>query len=67
MPITELNHFLLVAKNLERTKEFYQKVLGLELAERPDFGFPVLLKDRREHLRAPLHRRNPTRSATSSC
>jgi catechol 2,3-dioxygenase-like lactoylglutathione lyase family enzyme len=40
MPITELNHFLLVAKNLERTKNFYQQVLGLELAERPDFGFP---------------------------
>ena len=40
MPITELNHFLLVAKNLERTKEFYQKVLGLEIADRPDFGFP---------------------------
>jgi len=40
MPITELNHFLLVAKNLERTKDFYQQVLGLELAERPDFGFP---------------------------
>ena len=40
MPITELNHFLLVAKNLERTKEFYQKVLGLEVADRPDFGFP---------------------------
>jgi catechol 2,3-dioxygenase-like lactoylglutathione lyase family enzyme len=40
MPITELNHYLLVAKDLERTKDFYQKVLGLELAERPDFGFP---------------------------
>ena len=40
MPITELNHFLLVAKDLERTRNFYQKVLGLELAERPDFGFP---------------------------
>ena len=40
MPITELNHFLLVAKNLEKTKKFYQKVLGLELAARPDFGFP---------------------------
>jgi catechol 2,3-dioxygenase-like lactoylglutathione lyase family enzyme len=40
MPITELNHFLLVAKDLERTKDFYQKVLGLDLAERPDFGFP---------------------------
>jgi catechol 2,3-dioxygenase-like lactoylglutathione lyase family enzyme len=40
MPITELNHFLLVAKNLEKTKRFYQEVLGLTLADRPDFGFP---------------------------
>ena len=40
MPLTELNHFLLVAKNLERTKKFYEDVLGLELADRPDFGFP---------------------------
>jgi catechol 2,3-dioxygenase-like lactoylglutathione lyase family enzyme len=40
MPITELNHFLLVARDLERTKDFYQKVLGLEVADRPDFGFP---------------------------
>jgi catechol 2,3-dioxygenase-like lactoylglutathione lyase family enzyme len=41
MPVTELNHYLLVAKNLEKTKTFYQKVLGLKLAsERPDFGFP---------------------------
>ena len=40
MPITELNHYLLVAKNLEKTKKFYQQVLGLKLAARPDFGFP---------------------------
>jgi catechol 2,3-dioxygenase-like lactoylglutathione lyase family enzyme len=40
MPLTELNHYLLVARNLERTKKFYQDVLGMELAERPDFGFP---------------------------
>jgi catechol 2,3-dioxygenase-like lactoylglutathione lyase family enzyme len=41
MPITDLNHYLLVAKNLEKTKKFYQQVLGLKLAgERPDFGFP---------------------------
>jgi catechol 2,3-dioxygenase-like lactoylglutathione lyase family enzyme len=40
MPLTELNHFLLVAKDLERTRDFYCKVLGMELAERPDFGFP---------------------------
>ena len=41
MPITEINHYLIVSKNLERSKKFYQEVLGLELAsERPDFGFP---------------------------
>jgi catechol 2,3-dioxygenase-like lactoylglutathione lyase family enzyme len=39
--ITELNHFLLVSKDLKRTKDFYCKVLGFEIAkERPDFGFP---------------------------
>jgi catechol 2,3-dioxygenase-like lactoylglutathione lyase family enzyme len=41
MPITELNHFLLVAKDLEQTKDFYCRVLGMEVDEqRPDFGFP---------------------------
>jgi catechol 2,3-dioxygenase-like lactoylglutathione lyase family enzyme len=40
MPITELNHYLLVARDLERTRDFYQNVLGLDLADRPDFGFP---------------------------
>ena len=41
MPITEINHYLIVSKDLERSKKFYQEVLGLELAsERPDFGFP---------------------------
>jgi catechol 2,3-dioxygenase-like lactoylglutathione lyase family enzyme len=41
MPITELNHYLLVAKDLEKTRKFYQDVLGMEIAsERPDFGFP---------------------------
>ncbi len=41
MPVTSLNHFLLVAKDLERTKDFYCRVLGMELDKaRPDFGFP---------------------------
>ena len=41
MPVTAINHYLIVSKNLERSKKFYQKVLGLKLAsERPDFGFP---------------------------
>ena len=51
MPITELNHYLLVAKNLEKTRDFYQKVLGLELAaERPDFGFPGYWLKAGEHI-----------------
>jgi len=41
MPITSLNHYLIVSRNLERSKKFYQKVLGMKLAsERPAFGFP---------------------------
>ena len=40
MPLTGLNHYLIVSKNLERSRKFYESVLGLELADRPDFGFP---------------------------
>jgi catechol 2,3-dioxygenase-like lactoylglutathione lyase family enzyme len=40
MPVTSLNHYLIVSKNLERSRKFYEQVLGLELADRPDFGFP---------------------------
>ena len=41
MPITDINHYLIVSRNLERSKKFYSRVLGLKVAsERPDFGFP---------------------------
>ena len=40
MPVTELNHYLLRANNLERTKNFYVDVLGFEVMPRPDFPFP---------------------------
>jgi len=40
MPLTALNHYLIVSKDLERSKDFYCQVLGMQLAERPDFGFP---------------------------
>src|SRR5262245_22568083 len=40
MPVTELNHYLLRANDLERTKEFYVNVLGFEVMPRPDFPFP---------------------------
>ena len=40
MPLTELNHYLLRANDLERTKDFYVEVLGFEVMPRPDFPFP---------------------------
>jgi catechol 2,3-dioxygenase-like lactoylglutathione lyase family enzyme len=40
MPLTGLNHYLIVSRNLERSRKFYEEVLGMALAERPDFGFP---------------------------
>ena len=62
MPVTELNHYLLVAKNLERTRKFYQDVLGLELAsERPDFGFPGYWLKAGEHICVHLASQAPNR------
>ena len=40
MPVTELNHFLIRANDLERTRDFYCDVLGFEVMPRPDFPFP---------------------------
>jgi catechol 2,3-dioxygenase-like lactoylglutathione lyase family enzyme len=34
-----MNHFTVVAENLERTLEFYVGLLGLEQGHRPDLGF----------------------------
>jgi len=40
MGITDLNHFLVRANDLEQTKDFYCDVLGFEVMPRPDFPFP---------------------------
>lgn len=40
MPIAELNHYFVRANDLEATRDFYVKVLGLEQMPRPDFPFP---------------------------
>lgn len=40
MPITEINHYLLRARDLEATRRFYCDVLGFESLPRPDFPFP---------------------------
>jgi catechol 2,3-dioxygenase-like lactoylglutathione lyase family enzyme len=40
MPISGMNHFTVLAKDLEATKAFYMGVLGLSEGFRPDLGFP---------------------------
>jgi len=62
MPITELNHYLLVAKNLEKTRRFYEQVLGMKLArERPDFGFPGYWLKTGRHICVHLASQAPNR------
>lgn len=39
MPLTELNHFFVRCNNLERSKDWYCKVLGFEVMPRPPFPF----------------------------
>ena len=40
MPISGMNHFTVLAKDLAATKEFYIGTLGLSEGFRPDLGFP---------------------------
>jgi catechol 2,3-dioxygenase-like lactoylglutathione lyase family enzyme len=40
MPITELNHVTVRTYDMEGTREFYEKVLGLNVGPRPELGFP---------------------------
>jgi len=40
MPLRNLNHVLVLADDLEATRDFYAEVLGLEVGERPPFAFP---------------------------
>ena len=39
MPLTELNHYFVRARDLERSKNFYCDVLGFQQMPRPDFPF----------------------------
>ena len=41
MPLSHLEHYLLQPQELEATKEWYVKVLGMREGPHPDFGFPV--------------------------
>jgi catechol 2,3-dioxygenase-like lactoylglutathione lyase family enzyme len=39
MPLENLNHFLVLTRDLEATRDFYVDVLGLEDGYRPPFAF----------------------------
>ena len=40
MPITELNHYFVRSRDIERSRNFYCEALGFEVMPRPDFPFP---------------------------
>jgi len=41
MPLSHLEHFLIQTEDLEKTRDWYVRVLGMRVGPSPDFGFPV--------------------------
>ena len=41
MPISHIEHFLIAATDMDRTRDWYCSVLGMQVGWHPDFGFPV--------------------------
>ena len=40
MPLTGLEHVLVLTEDIERTRDFYRDALGLEVGDRPPLEFP---------------------------
>jgi catechol 2,3-dioxygenase-like lactoylglutathione lyase family enzyme len=40
MPAQSLNHYTIKVRDLERTKTFYEDIVGLKVGERPPLPFP---------------------------
>lgn len=40
MNVTGMNHFTILARDIEETRRFYSGILGLKEGYRPDMGFP---------------------------
>ena len=41
MPLTHIEHFLVAADDIDATRDWYARVLGMQSGPHPDFGFPV--------------------------
>ena len=40
MPLTGMEHYLVLTDDLDATRDFYRDALGMEVGERPDLPFP---------------------------
>ena len=40
MPAESLNHYTIQARDLEKTKNFYEEIVGLKAGDRPPLAFP---------------------------
>jgi catechol 2,3-dioxygenase-like lactoylglutathione lyase family enzyme len=41
MPLSHIEHFLVAADDIDATRDWYAKILGLSPGPHPEFGFPV--------------------------
>ena len=41
MPLSHVEHFLVAADDIDATRDWYARVLGMKAGAHPDFGFPV--------------------------
>jgi len=41
MPLSHIEHFLIAADDIDATRDWYARVLGMTSGSHPDFGFPV--------------------------
>jgi catechol 2,3-dioxygenase-like lactoylglutathione lyase family enzyme len=41
MPLTHIEHFLVASDDIDASRDWYARVLGMSSGPHPDFGFPV--------------------------
>jgi catechol 2,3-dioxygenase-like lactoylglutathione lyase family enzyme len=41
VPLSHIEHFLVAADDIDATRDWYARVLGMSSGPHPDFGFPV--------------------------
>lgn len=41
MPLSHIEHFLIASDDIDATRDWYARVLGMKPGPHPDFGFPV--------------------------